>query len=96
MAVDFKKTSKILYMTLEILTPEKKIYSGTVYGVILPGIAGLFEILDKHAPLVSALGKGNLKILKEKNSSQNFTIQSGFVEVLNNKATVLIEGAVEA
>ena len=81
-------------MTLEILTPEKKIFSGEVYGVQLPGITGLFEVLDKHATLVSALGKGNLKILKSKNDFENYSIQSGFVEVLNNKATVLIEGAV--
>ncbi len=81
-------------MTLEILTPEKKIYTGEVYGVTLPGITGLFEILDKHAPLVSALKKGNLKILKTKTEVELFTIQSGFVEVLNNKATVLVEGAV--
>jgi F-type H+-transporting ATPase subunit epsilon len=83
-------------MTLEILTPEKKLYSGDVYGVQLPGISGLFEVLDKHAPLVSALGKGNLKILKTKTQFENYTIQSGFVEVLNNKATVLIEGVIEA
>ena len=83
-------------MILEILTPEKKLYSGDVYGFQLPGIEGLFEVLDKHAPLVSALGKGNLKILKTKTQFENFAIQSGFVEVLNNKATVLIEGAVEA
>lgn len=83
-------------MVLEILTPEKKLYSGDVYGVQLPGISGLFEVLDKHAPLVSALGKGNVKILKTKTQFENYTIQSGFVEVLNNKATVLIEGAIEA
>ncbi|MFP5041332.1 ATP synthase F1 subunit epsilon [Parasediminibacterium sp. JCM 36343] len=81
-------------MTLEILTPEKKIYSGTVYGVQLPGIDGLFEVLNKHAPLVSALSKGNLKILKDKTSFETYTIQSGFVEVLDNKVTVLVEGAV--
>ena len=52
-------------MTLEILTPEQKIFSGDVYGVQLPGIAGLFEVLDRHAPLVSALKDGTLKILKE-------------------------------
>lgn len=80
-------------MTLEILTPEKKIYTGEVYGVMLPGISGLFEILDKHAPMVSALKKGNLKILKGKNEFELFSIQSGFVEVLDNKATVLVEGA---
>jgi F-type H+-transporting ATPase subunit epsilon len=44
--------------------------------------------------MVSALGKGNLKILKDKTITENYTIQSGFVEVLNNKTTVLVEGAV--
>ena len=80
-------------MILEILTPEKKIFSGEVYGVQLPGIDGLFEVLDKHAPLVSALKAGKLKILKDKVAAENYTIQSGFVEVLNNKAMVLVEGA---
>jgi F-type H+-transporting ATPase subunit epsilon len=83
-------------MTLEILTPERKIFSGDVYGVQLPGIDGMFEVLEKHAPLVSALKAGKLKILKDKNSNTYYTIQSGFVEVLNNRATVLVEGAKEA
>ena len=83
-------------MKLEILTPEKKLFEGDVFGVQLPGISGLFEVLDKHAPLVSALGKGNLKILKSKTEAENYHIQSGFVEVVNNKTTILIEGAVEA
>jgi F-type H+-transporting ATPase subunit epsilon len=82
-------------MNLEILTPEKKLFSGDVYGVQLPGITGLFEVLDKHAPLISALKAGRLKILKDKSHHLAFyDIQSGFVEVLNNKATVLVEGAV--
>ena len=83
-------------MVLEILTPEKKLYSGNVYGVQMPGIRGLFEVLDKHAPLVSALKKGTVKVLTNKTQSQSFTIQSGFVEVLNNKVSVLVEGAVES
>jgi F-type H+-transporting ATPase subunit epsilon len=82
-------------MTLEILTPEKKIYSGEVYGVQMPGISGSFEVLEKHAPLVSALKAGRVKILKDKqNHVAFFDIQSGFVEVLNNKVTLLAEGAV--
>ena len=80
-------------MTLEILTPEKRLYSGDVYGVQLPGIDGLFEVLDKHAPLVSALTKGTVKVLQDKTRTERFSIQGGFVEVLNNKATVLVEGA---
>lgn len=80
-------------MTLEILTPEKKLYSGEVYGLQLPGITGLFEILDKHAPLVSALGKGKIKVLRDRTTIQSFSIESGFIEVLDNKASVLVEGA---
>lgn len=83
-------------MTLEILTPEKKIFSGEVYGVQLPGISGSFEVLEKHAPIVSALKEGKLKILKDKNSSTQYSIQGGFVEVINNKTTVLVEGAKES
>jgi len=82
-------------MTLEILTPERKIFSGDVYGVQLPGIGGLFEVLDRHAPMVSALKEGNLKILNDKNTTSSYSIKSGFVEVLNNKTTVLVEGAEE-
>ncbi len=80
-------------MILEILTPERKIFSGDVYGVQLPGISGLFEILDKHAPMVSALKAGKLKILRDKTNSSIYKIQSGFVEILNNKMVVLVEGA---
>ena len=81
-------------MNLEILTPERKIFSGDVYGVQLPGITGSFEVLEKHAPLVSALKSGRLKILKDKNNHLAFfDIQSGFVEVINNNVSVLVEGA---
>jgi F-type H+-transporting ATPase subunit epsilon len=82
-------------MTLEILTPERKLFSGEVYGVQLPGISGSFEVLDKHAPLVGALKPGKLKILRDKqHHTASYDIQGGFVEVLNNKVTVLVEGAI--
>lgn len=81
-------------MNLEILTPEKKLFSREVYGVQLPGVEGLFEVLDRHAPLVGALKAGRLKVLKDRNEHViYFDIQGGFVEVLNNKVTVLVEGA---
>ena len=81
-------------MNLEILTPEKKLYSGEVYGVQMPGISGSFEVLEKHAPLVSALKAGRVKVLKDKqNHLAFFDITGGFVEVLNNKVTLLAEGA---
>jgi F-type H+-transporting ATPase subunit epsilon len=84
-------------MNLEILTPEKKLFSGEVYGVQLPGSTGLFEVLDQHAPLVSALKAGRVKVIKDKsNHLAQYDIQGGFVEVLNNKVTVLVEGAIAA
>ena len=82
-------------MELEILTPEKRLFSGSVYGVQLPGIDGSFEILEKHAPLVSALGAGNVKVLNDKsgNNTTSYQVNGGFIEVLNNKVVVLVEGA---
>ncbi|MGI9192175.1 MAG: ATP synthase F1 subunit epsilon [Chitinophagaceae bacterium] len=80
-------------MKLDILTPEKKIYDGDVLGVILPGVQGYFELLDNHAPIVAALGKGQLKILKDKSAQEVYTIDGGFVEMNNNKTIVLLEGA---
>lgn len=80
-------------MHLEVLSPERSVYSGNVYGVQLPGIEGSFEILENHAPIIASLGKGNMKILKDKNTTEHFQISGGFVEVLNNRAVVLIEGA---
>ena len=82
-------------MNLEILTPEKKLYSGEVYGVQMPGVSGSFEVLEKHAPLIGALKAGRLKVIKDKqNHFAYFDIQGDFVEVLDNKVTVLVEGGV--
>jgi F-type H+-transporting ATPase subunit epsilon len=80
-------------MTLEILTPEHKLFSDTVYGVQLPGVDGSFEVLDQHASLVSALKDGQIKVLNDRHHSTRFDIQSGFVEVIHNQVTVLVEGA---
>ena len=80
-------------MHLEILTPSGKTYSGEVMGVQLPGVTGSFEVLDKHAPLVAALKSGRIKVLLNKNSNENFEIEGGFVEVLDNKVTVMVEGS---
>lgn len=85
-------------MTLDILTPEGKIFSGDVYGVQMPGVTGSFEVLEKNAPMIAALQEGKLKVLKDKLNGQTgfYNIQAGFVEVLDNKVTVLVEGAKEA
>ncbi len=82
-------------MNLEILTPERKLFSDEVYGVQLPGVSGSFEVLDKHAPLISALKSGRIKVLNDRHNTSFFEIKSGFVEVINNRVTVLVDGAKE-
>ncbi len=78
-------------MTLDILTPEKKLYSGEASLVLLPGVDGLFEILNHHAPIISALKKGNVKV-NTTDGVKNFTIGGGFVECLNNRVIICAEG----
>lgn len=78
-------------MQLEILTPNGKTYSGEAIGVQLPGLTGSFEVLNNHAPMVSALKAGKLKVLIDQRQNKFFQIEGGFVEVLNNKVTVMVE-----
>jgi F-type H+-transporting ATPase subunit epsilon len=81
-------------MKLNILTPERKIYEGDVYGILVPGVQGYFELLDNHAPIVAALGSGSMKVLKDKgNDIEEYKINGGFIEMSNNKTIVLVESA---
>ena len=78
-------------MQLEIITPEQTLFSGEVTLVQLPGIDGSFEILNDHAPLISVLAKGRVKIQDHQKQQQFFEIKGGVVEVLHNKVLVLAE-----
>lgn len=83
-------------MILEILTPEKKLFSGEATLVQLPGVDGQFEILDRHAPIISALDKGKVKVKAKDGGLKFFEINGGFVECLNNKVIVCAEGGAVA
>lgn len=78
-------------MKLEITSPDKQIFSGDVDLVQLPGIDGLFEILNNHAPMIAALGQGRAKVQASDGKLQFFDIKGGVCEVLENKITVLAE-----
>ena len=78
-------------MTLEILTPDKKVFEGEVTAVTVPGTMGSFQILKDHAPIISTLEDGPV-IIKNKTDEQTFNIKGGVVEVLKNKIVVLAEG----
>ena len=77
-------------MELEILSPDKKIYTGEIKLVKLPGSKGSFEVLKNHAPIISTLEKGQIKVIDINNDIQHFEISDGVVEVLNNKIIVLV------
>jgi F-type H+-transporting ATPase subunit epsilon len=78
-------------MKLEILTPEKVLYSGEASLVQLPGVGGLFELLNNHAPIIAALAKGKIKY-KTPTETYTLSITGGFAECLNNNVSVLVEG----
>lgn len=77
-------------MYLEILTPDKKVYSGKVNVVQVPGSKGSFAVLEYHASLISTLEKGKVKI-EERGSETFFEISGGIIEVQNNNVIILAE-----
>ena len=80
-------------MTLEILTPDKKVYEGEATSVTVPGALGLFEILNNHAPIISTLLDGKLTVRGGSAAKEEvFFIKGGVGEVLNNKVIILAEG----
>jgi F-type H+-transporting ATPase subunit epsilon len=78
-------------MRLEIITPDKKLFEDDVKSVTLPGIDGSMGILERHAPLISALSKGKIKVTDKASARHQFEINGGVVEVLNNRVIVLAE-----
>lgn len=77
-------------MNLSVLTPEKELFSGDVTSVIVPGSNGQFEILKGHAPIVSALGSGTIKITDKSGGKTEIKIARGFIEVLRNEVSLLV------
>ena len=78
-------------MLLEIITPDKRIYSGEVKLVQLPGSIGSFEILKNHAPIISTLDEGKIKVVEETGQILFFEVDGGIVENKDNKIIVLVE-----
>ncbi len=79
-------------LLLEIVTPERLAYSDTVDAVILPGSEGELGVLPHHAPLVSTLGVGELRIRKG-GQEESFAIVGGFLQVRPDKVVVMAETA---
>lgn len=82
-------------MNIIVLTPEKEVYQGEAQGVNVPGVNGQFEILNNHAPLVSSLKAGKVKLTLNDGGTKEFGIERGFVEVLKNEVSLLVQGYTE-
>ncbi len=78
-------------MRVEIITPDKSLFSGDAKAVTVPGIDGSLGILNNHAPLISALKKGIVKVTDTNNSVTTYEINGGVAEVQNNKLIILAE-----
>ena len=78
-------------MQLEIITAESQLYSGEVTSVKLPGMDGEFEILNNHAPVISTLDKGIIRVIDNNNKTEKFEVNGGVIEMQNNKIIVLAD-----
>lgn len=81
-------------LLLEIVTPEKKIYSKSVESVSLPTPEGEIGILPGHLPLITLISPGYMET-QNKEKKERLAVDKGFVEVLGDKVSVLTEGAID-
>jgi len=78
-------------MTVDIITPDESKYSGEATAVTVPGIDGSLGILQRHAPLITALKKGQIKVTESSGNETTFDIEGGVAEVKDNKVIILAE-----
>jgi F-type H+-transporting ATPase subunit epsilon len=80
-------------VNLEVITPEKTLYQGEINLVNVPGSKGSFTVLKNHAPLISTLEKGELRIETTDKRTEIIEIEGGIIEVRKNKIIVLADMA---
>jgi F-type H+-transporting ATPase subunit epsilon len=81
---------------LEIVTPRRVVYAGDVESFSAPGVMGGFQVLHSHAPLLSAISVGEVKLRSADGHEARYATSGGFVEVRDNKVVVLAETAERA
>lgn len=86
----WQATNNLKIMHLQIISPQKELFNGDIYLVQVPGEKGSFEILNNHAPVISTLNKGKIKVIATDGHLEFFEIKDGFVEVKNNEIKILV------
>lgn len=82
-------------LILQIVTPEKEVYSQKVNSVVLPTQEGEIGILPGHIPLLTLLAAGELQVTKEKGELEFLAVDKGFAEIQGDQVTVLTEAAID-
>ncbi len=83
-------------MFLEVLSPGRTVFSGDIELIKVPGSGGSFEVMKNHAPIISTLEKGDVRVVVNENTTKLFSIDGGVIQVVSNKIIVLAESIVEA
>ncbi len=78
-------------MFLEIVTPEETLYSKEIKYVKVPGSDGQFGILKDHAPIISTLQKGQIKVVEIDDTEELFDVKGGVIEILKNNIIILLK-----
>jgi len=78
-------------MKIEIITPDKKIYDGEIKSVRVPGKKGSFQVLKDHAPIISTLDRGPVRMVDQDNNEIIYNISGGVIEVKANKIILLAD-----
>jgi F-type H+-transporting ATPase subunit epsilon len=78
-------------MKIEIITPDKKIFEGEIISVRVPGKKGSFQVLKDHAPIISTLENGSVRMIDQENKEIVYEISGGVIEVKANKIIVLAD-----
>ena len=79
-------------LEIKILTSEETLFEGSAQAVFLPGVRGPFEVLPRHAPLVSLLEEGSVRLRLSGGEERSFTIPGGVARVFNNRIALCVEG----
>lgn len=79
------------HLTINVLSPEGEVFSGDAASIFLPGRQFPFQVLPGHAPIISTLGAGNIRIVSADGSENVLKIKSGAAKVKNDMVTICVE-----
>lgn len=82
-------------LTVSVISPERTLFEGEATSVVAPAFDGEVGILSRHAPMVTLLGKGTLRLEGAAGAGRRFTVEGGFLQVADDQVRVVTEKASE-